>query len=290
MATVAAVWGRISEVYKARYALGVYVAWLNELLEELAGEGFLMPTLDRETGGVVEDYYWVKKPTGMRRINSIKHPDYDNLEYTFKEVEQKIKLLNVSVTAKESPDSAGAFQNYAVGQMDIDIDDAAEDDYRNFLLVIDKGTSKDVTIVIRNNDASAGGYCTVYFRHDLSAALSDPKITSCYLVSTNYYVLIEWSGSYTDLGSAVDEIPIDDKYEKRITDAWLNWKIRQRTSRFSKDSLEAEKRYSQVLNKIKGELRSNVGSIMPPRYLAGAAQYTGKSDRFQKEWANPRNS
>lgn len=290
MAIVAAVWGRISKVYQGRYALGVYVAWLNELLEELAGEGFLMPTLDRETGGVVEDYYWVKKPTGMRRINSIRHPDYDNLEYTFKEVEQKIKLLNVSVTAKGSPDSAGAFQNYAVGQMDIDIDDAAEDDYRNFLLVIDGGTSEDVTIVIRNNDASAGGYCTVYFRHDLSAALSDLKITSCYLVSTNYYVLIEWSGSYNDLGSASDEIPIDDKYEKRITDAWLNWKIRQRTSRFSKDSLEAEKRYSQVLNKIKGELRSNVGSIMPPRYLAGAAQYTGKSDRFQKEWANPRNS
>jgi hypothetical protein len=223
----------------------------------------------------VEDDVWISKPTGLRVINKICHPDYPDMEFLYKEVENKIKLLNVTVDENDTPDTASAFQNYAVGSMDINIADAAADDYKDYLLVIDGGTSSGETIIIKENDASAGGYCKVYFRHDLSAALDATKITSCYLVSTTYYVLMEWSGSYTDITAVGNEIPIDDKYEKRITKAFLNWKCEDSAVRFSNAAVKAEADYNKVLSKIKGE--------------PGYSQYTGTTDYYEKEWANPRN-
>jgi hypothetical protein len=289
MATLTAIKGRMQTIYENRYGNSVWIAWINELLEELAGAGFLMPTLDKETGHVVVDDVWITKPSGLRVINKICHPEYPDMEFLYKEVEDKIKLLNAVVDSNDDPDTASNFQNYLVGSMEIDIDDAAEDDFEEYLLVIDGGTSSGDTIIIRNNDAAAAGYTKVYFRHDLSAALDGTKITSCYLVSTDYYVLMEWSGSYTDVSAVGDEVPIDDKYEKRITKAYFDWKVRQRASRFSKDSLEAEKQYNVVLNKIKNELRSSVGTQIRPRQSPGYDQYSETGDYFEKKWANPRN-
>jgi hypothetical protein len=262
---------------------------MNELLEELSGAGFLMPTLDRETGHVVVDDVWITKPSGLRVINKICHPDYPDMDYLYKEVENKIKLLNVVVDSNDDPDTASAFKSYLVGSMEIDIDDAAEDDFEEYLLVIDGGTSSGDTIIIRNNDAAAAGYTKVYFRHDLSTVLDGTKITSCYLVSTDYYVLMEWSGSYSDVSATTDEVPIDDKYEKRITKAFLNWKCEDSAVRFSNAAVKAEADYNKVLSKIKGELRSSVGTQIKPRQSPGYDQYSETGDYFEKKWANPRN-
>ena len=139
MATLATIIARQPYEFTQRYADSFWIDWINELLEKLGGEGFLMPSLDKEVGVVVANDVWITKPTGLRDVNKIWNPENSKMEYTFKEINKKIKLLNVEVEAEESPDTADAFQNYAVGSMDVDIDDAAEDDYEDFLLVIHLG-------------------------------------------------------------------------------------------------------------------------------------------------------
>lgn len=237
-----------------------------------------MPSIDKEVGCVVANDVWIAKPTGLREINKIWNPEEPDMRYTFKEINNKIKLLNVEIEAEEDPDTADAFQNYAVGSIEVDIDDAAEDDYEDYLLVIDGGTEEGLTIRIRNNDAAAAGYTKLYFYHDLDTALDAAKITSCYLTNPDYYVLLEGSFSYTDITATSDEVPINDLYEKRITRAWLRWKVEEATIATSQETAYYRAEYNKVINKIKAERRASVNRIQP-RKIPGFDQYKyGSSD------------
>lgn len=285
MATLATIIARQPYEFTQRYADSFWIDWINELLEKLGGEGFLMPSLDKEVGVVVANDVWITKPTGLRDVNKIWNPENSKMEYTFKEINKKIKLLNVEVEAEESPDTADAFQNYAVGSMDVDIDDAAEDDYEDFLLVIDGGTKEGLTIKIRNNDAAAAGYTKVYFYHDLDAILTDAMITSCYLTGTDYYVMLEGSFSYTDIADVSEEVPIDNLYEKRITKAWLRFKIEEATLATSKDTIYYSKQFDRVLLELKAERRRLTGRVQP-RVMPGLDQYRDGSNSTSIRFAD----
>lgn len=278
MATLATIITRLPQEFQDRYGDSYWINWINELLEELSGEGFVMPSLDKEIGCVVANEVWIEKPSGLRAINKIWNPENTKMQYEFKEVNDKIKLLNVEVDAEDSPDTADAFQNYAVGSMDVDIDDAAEDDYEDYLLVIDGGTEDGETIKIRNNDAAAAGYTKLYFYHDLASVLDGTKITSCYLTGSDYYVMLEGSFSFADITLTSDEVPIDNLYEKRITRAWLRWKLEEATIATSDETAYYRAEYNKILGKIKSERRGSVNRVHP-RDIPGLDQYKhGASD------------
>jgi len=260
------------------------VNWINDLLEELSGSGFLMPSLKHETGVVVDNLVWITKPSGLRHINKIYHPDYYDLEYTYQEIENKIKLTNVQVQVATPDDTADAFQNYAVGSMDINITDAEEDDYEDCLLVIDGGTEEGTTIKLSGNDAADSGYTKVYFYHDLATALDGTKITSCYLLDTTNYVMIEHSSTFDEVSGESSEIPIQDKYERRITYAYLRWKVEEAVISISKETKEFEKNYYRVKSALKTELRSNMVTSVQPRKMPGLSQYSEGANEFQKQF------
>ena len=285
MPTVATVIARQPWEYQQRYDTTYWVNWINELLEALSGEGLLMPDTNFETGVRVTQEIWVAKPSGLRTIGKIYNPANPDMEYRFKEIENKIKLLDVEVTEDSSPDTATAFSDYAVGSIKANIADATEDEYEDFLLVVTAGTETGRTIIISGNDASVTGYTKLYFRHDLASALSATKITACSLLPDTSYIIMEYSGSYEDVADASSEIPIEDHYERRITNAWLRWKIEQQISALSDNSLYYEKQYQKILDKIKIERRSNVGRIQP-REIPGLTQYQDESCedvKYQKE-------
>lgn len=283
MATLTVIKARQPYEFTQRYADSFWIDWINELLEKLSGEGFLMPSIDHETGAVVEDDVYIDKPSGIRTINKIYNPEEPTMEYRWKEIEDKIKLLDVEVDEDDDPDDADAFQNYAVGSIEVDITGADEDDYEDYLLVIDGGTETGKTIVIKSNDATAGGYTKLYFRHDLKTALDAAKITGCYLVSETYYVMIEHSGSYEDITAIGDEVPIDDKYEKRITKAWLRFKVEEATLATSKDTIYYGKQFESVLLDIKAERRGLTGRPQP-RYSPGFDQYKNGPSGYDKDF------
>ncbi|HUX58629.1 MAG TPA: hypothetical protein VMV77_16785 [Bacteroidales bacterium] len=283
MATLTVVKARQPYEFTQRYADSYWIVWMNELLEALAGEGFLMPSIDHETGVVVEDDVWIDKPDGMRTIGKIYNPAEPLMHYQYKEVENKIKLLNVEIDENDDPDTADAFQNYALGSIDVDIAAADEDDFKDYLLVIDGGTETGKTIIIKSNDAAALGYTKLYFRHDLSTVLDAAKITSCYLVSETYYVIIEHSGSYDDITAIGDEVPIDDKYEKRITKAWLRFKVEEATLSTSKETIYYSKQFDRVLFDLKAERRGLPGRPQP-RYSPGFDQYRLGESGYDKDF------
>lgn len=284
MATLNTIIARLPYEFQQRYAEPQWIVWINELLEELSGEGFLMPSIDKEIGCVVADLVWIDKPSGLRVINKIWNPVNVLMPYQFKEVNEKIKLLDVEIDVEDSPDTADAFANYAVGSMDIDIADAAENDYKDYLLVIDGGTETGRTIRLSGNDASALGYTKVYFYHDLKAVLDAAKITSCFLTGTDYYVMLEGSFSYEDITAGTDEVPIDNSYEKRITRSWLRWKAEEATIAISDETAYYRAEYKKIINKIKSERGMNVGRVQP-RYIPGLDQYKRGADRVKVNFA-----
>ena len=284
MPTVATVIARQPWEYTERYSITYWTNWINELLEDLSGEGLLMPDIDFETGVRVTDKIWIAKPSGLRTIGKIYNPSNPDMAYRYKEIEGKIKLLDVEVTEDSDPDTADDFDGYGTTSIKVDIADAEENDYEDYLLVIDGGTEAGRAILISSNDASVTGYAKLYFRHALKTALSVTAITSCFLLDPESYIIMEYSGSYTDVADASSEIPIDDHYERRITNAWLRWKVEEQILALSDNSKAYEKKYKDVLDKIKNERRSNV--CRPEgRYIPGLDQYkeTEETKVFERD-------
>lgn len=286
MATVTTIVERLPYEYQARYKTSTRMLnWINELLEELSGEGLLMPSLKKEAGALIDNSVWITEPPELRQIRRIYHPLDYNQRFTYRQLEGKIKLTDATFPDATANETADAFQNYAVGSFDVNIDDADENEFDKWLLVIDTGTEAGTTIQLSGNDESAAGYCKVYFLHDLASALTDAKILTCSLYSTSNFVMIEHSNSYDAVTGASDEVPIDNKYERRLTDAWLNWKIIKFVIKDDKLSRAAKLEYKDVLRKIKRELRNNIDTSIQPRRMPGLVQYRLGSGEMNKQYA-----
>lgn len=259
MATVLEIHQRLTPFKQSRYPVSRVIIWLNDLLEKLSGESFTMKTLDQEIGAIVENNKWVKIPDGCRVINKVFDPTSEEIVYSFKEVNGKLKLRDVTVDELESPDSVSAFTNHATTYVDVDISDAEAGDYANFLLVITGGTYSGKTYVINNNDASAGGVCRLYFENELETAFDGTKTTAGKLYGEDYYVMLECSVSYDTVSESSDEVPIDDRYERRITTAYLNLRMEEDTETFGNGYKVRKNQFDEVLYDLKCELRSSAG-------------------------------
>lgn len=288
MSTVTTVVGRQPKVFQNRYAIDpYYLDWLNDLLEMLSGIGFLMPSIDKETGALVDNEVWIDKPTGCREVSRIWYPENADQRYTFEETNDRIKLTNVEVDEDDDPDAISAFSNYATDTVDVDIADADEDEYENFLLVITGGTYDGKTYVIKSNTESAGGTTTLTFMHPLSAAFDGTKVTAGELHDPDNYVMMKYSGTYDTVSSASDEVPIDSKYERRITAAYLRFRAEQQTLETSDLTNYWAGEVKKVIRDIKRERRV-VPNRTVPRYMPGLDQHKHGEDYQAKNFETER--
>jgi hypothetical protein len=182
------------------------------------------------------------------------------------------------VETETSPKTATSFSAYATTGITVNITDATVDKYKDYLFYVTAGTYAGKGFIIDSNDASTGGTCKLYFRHPLSVALSATKVTAASLINPDYYVIMKYASSFDTLTAVGDEIGIDDKYERRIVKAWLNWKILQEVDPSSDQTLLAEKDYEKVLRKLKREMRSSTGGRIMPRDIPGFSQFKGNID------------
>lgn len=273
MATVTQIFERLPQWMQARYGSTYQINWINSLLEEISGEPKLFRTINIQTGAIVENEVWVDLPAGCRAINQIMNPGDHDQKYNFKIINSKIYLDGVVVYEMTDPDTASTFTNYETTHIDVDITDATEDEYKDFLFYITAGTYAGKGYILSGNDASAGGTCRLYFLHDLSTALDGTKVTAASLISEDYYVLIEHTASFDSVSAVGDEVPINDNYERRLTDAWIKWKVWQELDSSNKNTISAERDFENVLLKIKREIRSSVGGRVVPRDIPGLDQY-----------------
>ena len=283
MATVSTVIARQPAVFQKKYGTTTWVNWINDLLEYLSGEGFVFPNLDIESGAVVENDIWIDKPSGCREIARIFYPSNRDAEYNWKEVNNRIRLIGAEVDAEESPDTISTFSGFATTSITVNLTDKEEDDYANYLLVITAGTYANRTYVISGNDASGVSTTKLYFLHDLSAALDGTKVTAGYLTAPDYYVMIEYSGTFDTVSGSDSEIPIDDKYERRLVDTYLRWRAEEHVSALSDETAYWENQFGKAVRWMKGQ-RYMVGGRIRPRYMPGLEQYREGDSYFRKDF------
>jgi len=276
MSTLATIIARQPSIYQKRYASAYWINWANELLEKLSGNGFTFPSLDFETGHVVENDVWIDRPSGCRQIKDIFNPGNSEQTYNWEETNGRIKLVGASVDdASELSDAVAAFTNQNVAYIDVDIDDAVEDEYADCLLVITAGTYAGNTYQIASNDAVGGGVTRLYFLHELSTAITAPQATAGYLADPDNFVMMKWTGSFNSVSATSDEMPIDDLYEVRISNAWMRMKCERETYRESDEAKTAERDFNNELKSIKAERRTITGRVRA-RAIPGLAQYSAR--------------
>lgn len=261
-----------------------FVGWINDLLELLSTEGLLMRELHFETGVEVKDNYWIDTPVGLQSVNRIYNPRNSDQQFNWKMVNNRIRIIGAVIEDQESPETASSFSNYLTTAITVNIADAAEGDYENYLLKITAGTYANNAYIISTNDASSAGTCKLYFLHPLSAALDGIKITAASLISPDYYVMLDYTSSYSTVPNGTTEIPIADTQERRITEAWLKWKFQADISPSSDEARAAEVGFLSVLRDVKIAIRGNTGGRIKPRYIPGLTQYSYGSSDFTKEF------
>lgn len=260
MPTLSTAIARQPVIYQKRYGDSYWINWINTLLERLSGEGY-MPLVDYERGFPVSNDVWINRPAGMHRIKKIWNPSNPDIEYGFKEVNNRIKLTDATVSEDEDTVALTTFANYATTSIDVAIDDAEEDEYENYLFEITAGTLLGNTYVIGNNDESDGGTATLYFLHTLSAALDGTKVTAAQLIHPTYYVMMAYAGSFEEVTAVSDEIPVSDFLEREIVDLWLTFQAIKNVVHSSSETSAAERRFEDKYADIRAERLSSMGPI-----------------------------
>jgi hypothetical protein len=259
MSTGTVIAARLPAFISKRYVEATVVNWLNELLEELSGEG-LMKEQSYERGVIVHDDSWINKPAGLRSIKRIISPDDQRHEYDFEEIEGRIKLT--SETVEDSSTTADA-DSYSLSTVDgITLHSApalaaTADLYKDYLWSIQVSLAdvyKDMNFVIGGNSASVAGATAITYLHPLTTQLTAASIGHSHIVAPDYYLLMQYFGSFTAMTAYTDECPIDDRYERRITDAWIRFKAEQAATGYSQEELASYEYYTKVLDKIKAEI------------------------------------
>ena len=187
-----------------------WVALANQIFRRLESEGLIRLTQLKEVGVEVTDGYWITIPSDYRSDIRIVMPGYDDYKIDknvpFSIVNQKIKL-ETAFSKKESPDtftlSSGGTTSVAIND-----DDAAEDQWEEYLLVLTNGTYSGDGIIIGEHSEAAGGLTTLNFLH--SRATSIATSTAGYL--TDMYLLMRYMAQFTAVTAYNSELPVDDRF------------------------------------------------------------------------------
>ena len=254
MATLQTHINRMPAVFSKKYASARWIEWANEILEKLSGDG-MMPLLKFNRGVVTENDYWITKPHNFRQLIDCYAPENIQMHYPVREDEGKLRLTDHYLEPESSPDTPTSFTSWATDSFEIDLTGKDEDEYENYLFVVSGGTYAGRTYVIGSNDATDGATTKLYFLHEMSTALDGTKVTGGYLTDPDYYLMLRYWGSYEEISSTSDEIPVDDDYERRLMKTGLRWKAEEHASATSKEAALWERHFMQVIRELKGERR-----------------------------------
>lgn len=252
-----------------------FVQWANDLLEELQERGFL-PSLIKERGILIENKRWVTKPSDLIQLIKVYNPEDDKEEYRVEDVENKFKFLDWEFEEEGTSDriTASAFGSY--GNQTItctgltDTTKYQEDYFENYLFYITAGTWANIGIVVASSDAATSpGGTKIDFFHAQSSALSGTIVTAARLVPPQYYVMMKYRASITQVSSLSDEFPVENDCENRLVPVWLRWKAERALQATSKESLKWENEVEKILYSIQAARLSRVITPSRGRRLAG---------------------
>jgi hypothetical protein len=245
-------------IFREKFGDSFFIAKANEILEALSGEK-LMRDLTYRRGVLVSDSIWITPPSNYRHVTRLHDPEDYNVEYPYIEVDGKIMLTNNIVLEEDDPDEATSFSDYALNSITVNVDGLEEDALKDYLFVITAGTLVDETAVISGNDESTGGTTKLYFAHNTTSLLDGTKVTAADLISPDYYTMLIFKGTYTDLTLIDDEIPIDNNFEKRIMYSGLMFHCYERLYGVSANKTKDwERKYKSSIQELRNEFLSKV--------------------------------
>lgn len=260
-------------IYREKFSPAFWVAKGNEILEKLSGEK-LMRDVSYRRGVIAADNIWITPPSNYRHVTRLHDPKNYNVEYAYIETNNKILLTNNVITEEVDPDSVDSFSDFALDSVTVNIDGLEEDAYKYHLLVITSGTLAGETVIISGNDESSGGTTKLSFEHNTSSLLDAAKITGADIIMPEYYAILIFSGSYQEFTAITDEVPIDNKFEKRIMNAGLMLKGCERHLGVNdKKTAEWERKFDKEVQELRNELLSKPIQVKSRIWAGLASDY-----------------
>ena len=182
----------------------------NKLLKRFARMQIWDKTLKKEVAVEVEDDYWITIPSDMKRLESIYYPPLRH--YSEKDVRYSPSIVNGKIKLYEKFDKDETPHSFTLSggttsSIQINDDDANEDEWENWLLVPTDGTYQ-TPILIGEHSAASGGLTTLNFIHTQSNAIDS---TAGYL--TDLYLMVSYWAKWTELTAYTDEVPMSDEDE-----------------------------------------------------------------------------
>ena len=286
MATISDVIARQPAIFTKRYGNDRYISWINELLEELSGKGWL-PGRNYEKGVLVNNGEWIDKPAGYREAIRVYCPNNSDLNYQITEVNNRIKLVRDRLDAETSPPTLSVFSAQTTVSVAVDLTGYAQDALADFLLVITAGTLAGQTFVISGNDISGVTSTVLYLLHPLSTAFAIADVTAAKLIDPDHYLMLEYMGSYTPATSVDDEVPIDDEFQIRITNVYLRYCAEKEAQATSSETEWWQTEYYRILNDIAGERLAGPMKPITGRRLPGFVyKYRNRTAAFNNDQHN----
>jgi hypothetical protein len=199
------------EVQQGRDYTGTcgWIYLCNQLLRRLENEGVVSLTQRKETGVEVWDSYWINIPSDYR--NDLEIYRYSTLGT---KINIPFQFINGKIKLDENFDNDDDTEDFTLSSggttsVKINDDDAVENEYEGWLLVLTNGTYSGDSIIIGEHNEASGGLTTLNFLHTRSTSISDS--TAGYL--TQMYIMLRYMATFTGLTAYDDDIPIDSRYE-----------------------------------------------------------------------------
>jgi hypothetical protein len=274
MATLESFVDKLPQWCRNRYLTsGKFVDWLNEMLEDLQERSFLPITI-KETGAVVNDGFWIDKPSDLLFLEKVYHPKDERIKFRVSDVNNKFKLMDAEFNEEDSDEqiTSASFDGYDVDEIncvDLTDTDYIEDYFKGWLFLITAGTMAGVGLVVSGNDQADGTGTRLDFLHAQSAALDGTKVTAARLVNPNYYVMLKYKSVITAISIIGDEVPVDDDCEKRLVPAYLRWCCEREATAIGKETAYWGQRVIDILGSIQAARLSRPMTPAKGRRLVG---------------------
>ena len=135
MSTLQTYINQLPPVFRGRYlSSGLFVTWLNQLLEELQERKFLSSTV-KETGTVVSNKYWIDKPSDFILLDKIWDASNPANELRVTDVNNRFKLLNTYYTMDTTSWLPAEFYTgYANASISVVLGTASKTIYPNYVM------------------------------------------------------------------------------------------------------------------------------------------------------------
>lgn len=249
----------------------------NQLLRRLETEGIISLTQRIETGAEVWNSSWITIPSDYRSEMEIyRYTALDTkINIPFQFIQGKIKVDD-DIDNDDDPEEF-ILSSGGTTSVKINDDDAVENQWENWLLVLTNGTYSGDSIIIGEHDEASAGYTTLNFLHTRSTSILDS--TSGYL--TQMYVMLRYMATFTGLSAYDSDIPVDPRYEDVLINGLCY--LAKPVGSDERNNYRAE--FENDLQLLKNEIFTPTPDQARPigrdmAALSGFDQVSGKHDEF----------